>query len=94
MLDELFDERISKTQDRYWRYCMKFVLTLLGVVVYSLIASASITNCRAATVEEITLYSKPDRQKILVDGARKEGKNHVVHVVDRRSSRAPGEGRL
>ena len=39
-----------------------------------LIASASITICGAATVDEITLYNKPDRQKILVDGARKEGK--------------------
>src|SRR5688500_12176031 len=28
----------------------------------------------AATVDEVALYNKPDRQKILVDGARKEGK--------------------
>ena len=28
----------------------------------------------AATVDEVTLYNKPDRQKVLVDGARKEGK--------------------
>jgi ABC-type Fe3+ transport system substrate-binding protein len=29
---------------------------------------------RAASVEEITLYNKPDRQKMLIEGARKEGK--------------------
>ena len=29
---------------------------------------------RAASVEEIALYNKPDRQKVLVEGARKEGK--------------------
>ncbi len=28
----------------------------------------------AATVEEIALYNKPDRQKVLIDGAKKEGK--------------------
>jgi iron(III) transport system substrate-binding protein len=28
----------------------------------------------AASVEEIALYNKPDRQKVLVEGARKEGK--------------------
>jgi iron(III) transport system substrate-binding protein len=28
----------------------------------------------AATVEEVALYNKPDRQKILIEGARKEGK--------------------
>jgi ABC-type Fe3+ transport system substrate-binding protein len=53
---------------------MKFAPILLSGLVYSLIASASITICGAATVDEITLYNKPDRQKILVDGARKEGK--------------------
>jgi len=29
---------------------------------------------RAASVEEIALYNKPDRQKMLIEGARKEGK--------------------
>ena len=29
---------------------------------------------RAASVEEVMLYNKPDRQKILVEGARQEGK--------------------
>ena len=53
---------------------MKFAPILLSGFVYSLIASASIAICGAATVDEITLYNKPDRQKILVDGARKEGK--------------------
>ena len=70
---------------------MKFAPILLSGLVYSLIASASITICGAATVDEITLYNKPDRQKILVDGASKEGKIIVVYVVDRRSSRASGK---
>ena len=29
---------------------------------------------RAVSVEEIALYNRPDRQKVLVEGARKEGK--------------------
>jgi ABC-type Fe3+ transport system substrate-binding protein len=73
MIDELFDEGL-KAQDSLRRCCMKFAPILLSGLVYSLIASASITICGAATVDEITLYNKPDRQKILVDGARKEGK--------------------
>ena len=28
----------------------------------------------AATVDEVMLYNKPDRQKVLLEGARKEGK--------------------
>ena len=31
-------------------------------------------NAHAATVEEIALMNRPDRQKILVEGAKKEGK--------------------
>ena len=33
-----------------------------------------IRSTAAATVEEIALMSRPDRQKILVEGAKKEGK--------------------
>ena len=40
----------------------------------ALIASTSIANSYAATVDEIALYNKPDRQKILIDGAKKERK--------------------
>ena len=29
---------------------------------------------QAASVDDVVLYNKPDRQKVLVDGARKEGK--------------------
>ena len=35
---------------------------------------ASVPNCSAASVEEIALYNKADRQKILIEGAKKEGK--------------------
>src|SRR5262245_65457852 len=35
---------------------------------------ASVPNCSAASVDEIALYNKADRQKILIEGAKKEGK--------------------
>src|SRR6185436_4151463 len=53
---------------------MKFTRILLSGFVYLLMASASILDCHAATVDEIALYNKPDRQKMLVEGAKKEGK--------------------
>ena len=47
-------------------------------VSYSAIIAASLAAlcglARAATVEEIALMNRPDRQKILVEGAKKEGK--------------------
>ena len=42
---------------------MKFAPILLSGLVYSLIASASITICGAATVDEITLYNKRTGKK-------------------------------
>ena len=53
---------------------MKFTRILLSGFVYLLMASASIADCHAATVDEIALYNKPDRQKMLVESAKKEGK--------------------
>ena len=53
---------------------MKFTRILLSGFVYLLMASASIVDCHAATVDEIALYNKPDRQKMLVESAKKEGK--------------------
>src|SRR5712672_2988231 len=53
---------------------MKITLILLSGLGYLLIASVPMTNCHAATVDEIALYNKPDRQKVLVEGAKKEGK--------------------
>jgi ABC-type Fe3+ transport system substrate-binding protein len=53
---------------------MKFTRILLSGFVYLLTASASIAACHAATVDEIALYNKPDRQKMLVESAKKEGK--------------------
>lgn len=50
---------------------MKIVSMVLGGV---LIALASLTMSHGASVDEIALYNKPDRQKVLVEGARKEGK--------------------
>ena len=47
-------------------------------VSYSAIIAATLAAlcglARAATVEEIALMNRPDRQKILVEGAKKEGK--------------------
>src|SRR5687768_9060057 len=42
----------------------------LGIVL----AGVTMPSARAASVEEIALLNKPDRQKILVEGAKKEGK--------------------
>lgn len=53
---------------------MKFTRILLSGFVYLLTASASTVDCHAATVDEIALYNKPDRQKMLVESAKKEGK--------------------
>src|SRR5258705_7966117 len=53
---------------------MKSTQILLTGFVYLLMVSASIMDCSAATVDEIALYNKPDRQKMLVEGAKKEGK--------------------
>src|SRR5438309_9652350 len=53
---------------------MKITLILLSGLGYLLIASVPMTNCHAATVDEIALYNKPDRQKMLIEGAKKEGK--------------------
>jgi hypothetical protein len=43
---------------------------LLGIAL----AAVTMPSARAASVEEIALLNKPDRQKILVEGAKKEGK--------------------
>jgi iron(III) transport system substrate-binding protein len=43
---------------------------LVCLIAGSFIPSTS----RAATVDEIALYNRPDRQKILIEGAKKEGK--------------------
>src|SRR5215475_14272235 len=51
---------------------MKGAAVLLNSVVFCL--TASIAICRGASVDEIALYNKPDRQKILIEGAKKEGK--------------------
>ena len=48
-------------------YCLRSSLAILAVFV--LVPCAG-----AATVEEIALMNRADRQKILVEGARKEGK--------------------
>ena len=50
-------------------------LTMCATVFVCLIAGSLILSpLRAASVDEIALYNKPDRQKILIEGAKKEGK--------------------
>jgi ABC-type Fe3+ transport system substrate-binding protein len=53
---------------------MRFSTISIAVISIILLTRAAVPLSRAASVEEITLYNKPDRQKILVEGARKEGK--------------------
>lgn len=53
---------------------MKAPKIIFGSVSSLLLIASFISFAGAASVEEIALYNKPDRQKILIDGARKEGK--------------------
>ncbi len=51
-------------------------LTKIACTIFAslLLVIAWAASARAASVDEIMLYNKPDRQKVLVDGARREGK--------------------
>jgi len=51
---------------------MKSTSMLLGSIVLWLLALMTIAH--SASVEEIALYNKQDRQKFLVEGAKREGK--------------------
>jgi len=51
---------------------MKSTSMFLGSIVVSLVALMTIAH--GASVEEIALYNKQDRQRSLVEGAKKEGK--------------------
>jgi len=53
---------------------MKLPKVLFTAVIMITVGLSSVAVSRAASVEEIALYNKPDRQKMLVEGARKEGK--------------------
>jgi ABC-type thiamine transport system substrate-binding protein len=53
---------------------MNFLKIAIAGVGSVLLVAVFVSFAGAASVEEIALYNKPDRQKILVDGARKEGK--------------------
>ncbi|HXV47634.1 MAG TPA: hypothetical protein VEB61_02450, partial [Candidatus Binatia bacterium] len=53
---------------------MKHPKIFLPIVCTVLLGVSYVSRSGAASVEEVALYNKPDRQKILVDGARKEGK--------------------
>jgi ABC-type glycerol-3-phosphate transport system substrate-binding protein len=45
----------------------------ISIMALALVIGSGAT-CGAATVDEVMLYNKPDRQKILLEGAKKEGK--------------------
>ena len=50
-------------------------MRLLTLIIASLVwLIGTVSWVRGASVEEVMLYNKPDRAKILVEGARKEGK--------------------
>ena len=53
---------------------MRVSTIAIAVVSLLLLTSAEVRLSQAASVDEIMLYNKPDRAKMLVDGARKEGK--------------------
>lgn len=53
------------------RLSIKLTITVLLALV---LAPLGVTISQAASVEEVALLNKPDRQKILVEGAKKEGK--------------------
>jgi ABC-type Fe3+ transport system substrate-binding protein len=53
---------------------MKFLKIAFAGVGSLLLVAVFVSLAGAASVQEIALYNKPDRQKILVEGARKEGK--------------------
>jgi len=48
-------------------------VTRKSLLVFLLLIGIA-AKCGAATVDEVMLYNKPDRQKILLEGAKKEGK--------------------
>src|SRR4249920_1261222 len=51
---------------------MKVSRILFASIGFTLFAWGGVLH--AATVDEVMLYNKPDRQKVLLEGARKEGK--------------------
>ena len=51
---------------------MKILKSVFANVCALLLVASFVSFSRAASVEDITLYNKPDRQKVLIDGARKE----------------------
>ena len=64
-----------------------------GAVAFT-ITVATFTGPRqsmAASIEDVAMMKSADRQKILIEGAKKEGKDNVVHHLDRRSGGAAGE---
>ena len=44
------------------------------IVGFLILSGGCFVELQAASVEEVALYNKTDRQKMLVEGARKEGK--------------------
>ena len=53
---------------------MKYSKIAVAALVLLTAGAFAADSCRAAAVEEIALYNKSDRQKILLEGAKKEGK--------------------
>jgi len=65
-----------------------WILTVSAILLCVLQSSWSF----AATVEEVALMKSANREKLLIEGAKKEGKVVFLYRVDRRSSRSPGQG--
>ena len=67
---------------------------IVVIAIVAGLADVAITHrVMAATVEEIALMKSADRQKLLVEGARKR-ESFLLHDADRRSSRPASERRF
>ena len=69
----------------------KFVTAVLSFVAAAALLSALDKSALAASVEEVALMKTTNRDKILVEGAKKEGKVNLLHRADCRSGGAAGK---
>ena len=91
-MGRLFPKSISQmmtasTQRAYARCVCWLLAAALGATSFTRLSWG-------ASVEDVALMKSPDRQKILIEGAKKEGKVIVLHRADCRSGGAPTQRRF
>jgi ABC-type Fe3+ transport system substrate-binding protein len=59
---------------------------IIGALLASLLASSAVS---AMTVDQVANYNKPDRQKVLEEGAKKEGELLWIGALDERKASRP-----